>query len=853
MSEPADMPAEEPPRKGGIRYPRTPWPWVILASVLALLLIGSVLFVLQNGHKADQEARASAQRELDLLASLIKTHLEQGHYQGATQAVQTWGAKEEHVVSLSLQAGNGFSLGDYRRPAASARSLRLETDIPYAYHHTARLILVTDLDPIRRQSQTLVLQLGGAYLLLALLLINLTRVMLLHRGEAAALRARTAELDQALGRRDAAEAERDRLISVLEATTDLVSMAEPNGNILYVNRAGRRMTGLADQPTADLRIAQFHPPWAYDLIVHQGIPAAIRAGAWSGETALLGPDGHEIPVSQVILSHRDGEGRLEYLSTIMRDITEQKRLEGQLRHFMDTLEEAQAIAHLGSWDLDLATGKASWSEEEFRLLGYEPGAVESSVDNFLVRVHPDDRDRVFAEMQAAMTREDGHYRVEHRVALPDGAERIVLEQGRVTFDDARRPLRMVGTTLDVTEARRAERELQAHRHRLEELVAERTREVRDQAIIIDQIHDAVVSTDLDGCITGWNQGAERLFGYTAGEAMGQDIGMLYFDRDALQREVVQPLREKGAHEVEVVLRRKDGMAIDVLLSLSLRRDEEGRPVGMIGYSLDISARKQAQRQLEQRSDELATANRELEAFSSSVSHDLRAPLRAIDGFSQALQEDYGERLDEVGRDYLRRVRTAAQRMSTLIDDLLKLSRISRCPMQPAAVDLSRMAAEILDELKEQQPGRNIAISVQPGLTAWGDAGLLRTALENLLGNAWKYTGRTAAARIEVGSEQTEAGTVFHVRDNGAGFDMRYADKLFGAFQRLHHPSEFEGTGIGLATVQRIIHRHGGRIWAQASLGEGATFLFTLGSGPVLPTTPLSDENPVTRLVRGGAT
>ena len=625
MSTAARPPDQEPPRKGAVQVPRPPRPWLILAAVLGLMLIGGILFVQYHGRKMHQEAHASAQRQLDLLAALIRTHLEQGHYQGAAQAIQEWGHKAPQVVRLSLLAGNDFSLGDYRRPAVSARNLHLETTIPYAYRNTARLSLVVDLDPLRRDTATLALQVGGAYLILALLLINLTRVMLLHRREAAALRARTLELDQALTRRDAAEAERDRLISVLEATTDLVGMADPNGNILYLNQAGRRMTGLGDQPVANLRIARLHPPWAYDLIAHQGIPAAIRAGAWSGETALLGPDGREIPVSQVILSHRDAAGRLEYLSTIMRDISDRLRSEAVLRASEAQLEAAQAIAHLGSWDLDLGTGKANWSREEYRLLGYAPGAVEAGVEAFLARVHPEDRDRVWAEMQAAMSRESGHYRVEHRLVMPEGMERIVLEEGRVTFDAARRPLRMVGTTLDVTELRRAERELEAHRHRLEELVEARTREVRDQAAIIDQIHDAVVSTDLDGTITGWNRGAERLFGYLADEALGREIGMLYFDREVLQRDVVQPLREKGAHEVEVRLRRKDGSALDVLLSLSMRLDGEGRPVGMLGYSLDIGARKQAQRLLQRRSEELAAANRELEAFAYSVSHDLRAP------------------------------------------------------------------------------------------------------------------------------------------------------------------------------------------------------------------------------------
>lgn len=942
-----------------------PTAWLALVAVLALMLIGGILFVQQYERKAYQEARASAQLQLELLASMIRTHLERGHYQGAAQTIREWGQKAPHVVSLSLLAGNGFSLGEYRRPSASRYGLALQTSIPYAYHGTARLSQVIDLDPLQQHKETLVLQLSVAYLILALLLTNLTRLLLLHRREAATLRARTDELDEALARRDAAEAERDRLISVLEATTDLVSITDPEGNILYVNQAGRRITGVGDQPAANLRIAQFHPPWAYDLIMHQGIPAAIRMGAWSGETALLGPDGAQIPASQVIIGHRDGEGRLAYLSTIIRDITERKRVETELRHFKDTLdriqegvfmfdaeslefryvnqgamaqvgysesellamtpldikpefdeatfrallnpllsgergsvrfqtvhrhrdghhvpveiflqhvatpgdaprfvaivvdiserqrseaalraseaqlEEAQAIAHLGSWDLDLGTGKANWSREEYRLLGYEPGAVEAGAEHFLARVHPDDRERVWAEMQAAMTRESGHYQIEHRVAMPDGSERIVLERGRVTFDDQHRPLRMVGSTLDVTELRRAERELEAHRHRLEELVEARTRQVRDQAAIIDQIHDAVISTNLDGVITGWNRGAERLYGYEAHEVLGRSIGLLYENTAMLWREVILPLQKQGALELELRLKRKDGTPLDVLLSLSMRYDERGEPEGMIGYSLDIGARKQAERLLRQRGDELAAANRELEAFSYSVSHDLRAPLRAIDGFSQALLEDYGGHFDETGRDYLARVRAAAQRMANLIDDLLELSRVSRSPLQPAAVDLGRMAEEVVAALREQQPERRVEVTIQPGMRAWGDPGLLRTVLENLIGNAWKYTGRTAEARIEVGSEQTQADTVFYVRDNGAGFDMRYADKLFGAFQRLHHPDEFEGTGIGLATVQRIIHRHGGRIWAAAKPGEGATFRFTLGGGQILPSAPLSDEN-----------
>jgi signal transduction histidine kinase len=236
----------------------------------------------------------------------------------------------------------------------------------------------------------------------------------------------------------------------------------------------------------------------------------------------------------------------------------------------------------------------------------------------------------------------------------------------------------------------------------------------------------------------------------------------------------------------------------------------------------------------ERTGQLQDANRELEAFSYSVSHDLRAPLRSIHGFSQALLEDYGEVLDAEGREFLQRVRRASQRMAQLIDDLLKLSRITGGEMVRDPVDLSRLAAMVVEELRQENPGRGTEVVIQPGVWAEGDGRLLRVALENLFGNAWKFTSLRENARIEFGTVdpvalgQGQVGRmVYFVRDNGVGFDPAYADKLFGVFQRLHLATEFPGTGIGLATVQRIIHRHRGRIWAEGALNEGATFYFTL--------------------------
>jgi signal transduction histidine kinase len=225
--------------------------------------------------------------------------------------------------------------------------------------------------------------------------------------------------------------------------------------------------------------------------------------------------------------------------------------------------------------------------------------------------------------------------------------------------------------------------------------------------------------------------------------------------------------------------------------------------------------------------DLAASNRELEAFSYSVSHDLRAPLRAIDGFSQAVLEDNAEKLDEQSIADLQRVRAGAKRMGALIDDLLNLSRTARQEMSREKVDLSRMAEDIAAQLTLSAPERKIEFNISPGLVIVGDRGLMHVALENLLSNAWKFTSKSERATIELGAEQKNGRRTFYVRDNGAGFDMKYATKLFGAFQRMHDNAAFPGTGIGLATVQRIIRRHGGRIWAEAAVDQGATFYFEL--------------------------
>lgn len=252
-------------------------------------------------------------------------------------------------------------------------------------------------------------------------------------------------------------------------------------------------------------------------------------------------------------------------------------------------------------------------------------------------------------------------------------------------------------------------------------------------------------------------------------------------------------------------------------------------IGIVDERLRKAAQLLGRREDEllERTSDLETANRELEAFSYSVSHDLRAPLRAIDGFSEVIERESADRLDETGKDALRRVRGATKRMGTLIDELLNLSRLNRVEVKRRRVDISGSAAAILSDLARRCPARRVDVTIEAGLVIDADPDLLEIALHNLLDNAWKYTGKTEAARIDVHSSLNGGARVFHIRDNGAGFDMAYAGKLFGAFQRLHVDRDFEGTGIGLATVHRIVRRHGGRIWAQGAVNAGATFSFTL--------------------------
>jgi PAS domain S-box-containing protein len=376
------------------------------------------------------------------------------------------------------------------------------------------------------------------------------------------------------------------------------------------------------------------------------------------------------------------------------------------------------------------------------------------------------------------------------------------------------------------------------RKRAEEALRQREEQLR---LVLQNMPVMMDAFDANGNIIIWNRESERVTGYSAQEMVGNPKAMeLLYPNSDYRQQMMAAWVEQGNdyRDWEWEITGKDG-SIKVISWSNISQQFPVPSWSSWGVGVDITDRKHAEQEIRElnetlerrvieRTVELEATNKELEAFSYSVSHDLRAPLRGIDGFSQALLDRYADKLDDKGKHYLQRIRAGTQRMGELIDDLLKLSRVTRSEMRRTEVDLSALVHNIAAELQQTQPERQVEWSIVPGLVANGDARLLRIALENLLNNAWKFTSSTIHPQIKFDATLNKDGkAVYFVRDNGAGFDMTYANKLFGAFQRLHSTTQFSGTGVGLATVQRIIHRHGGQVWAEGEVDQGATFYFTL--------------------------
>lgn len=409
----------------------------------------------------------------------------------------------------------------------------------------------------------------------------------------------------------------------------------------------------------------------------------------------------------------------------------------------------------------------------------------------------------------------------------DGENVYIILKVVTEYDEKQNLKEIVGYIQDITNRKEVE-------------VALRKSEERYRSLI-ETTNDWIWEIDEDYCLTYSSLKIHTILGYDLKSVLGKSIFDLMPENN---RKKSEDQFKKFAHQQKAFINEEHSF-VDSSGSIAIF-ETSGIPLftnngifqGYRGIAKEITERKQTEKQIAMLNDELEykvvertkmlqIANKELEAFSYSVSHDLRAPLRSIDGFSQALIEDYASILDKTGNNYLSRVRSAAQRMSTLIDDMIKLAKVSRTSLAKKELDLSDIATSIADSLSEAAPERDAAFVIQPNMMVTGDKNLMKVALQNLMENAWKFTSKQPETRIEVGTEQISGETVYFVRDNGAGFDMSYAKKLFAPFQRLHKESDFPGTGIGLSTVQRIIHRHLGKIWAEGDINNGAVFYFTL--------------------------
>jgi PAS domain S-box-containing protein len=547
------------------------------------------------------------------------------------------------------------------------------------------------------------------------------------------------------------------------------------------------------------------------------------------EYVYLTEDRRRIPV-EVSMSEITYEGKPSY-AVVLRDVTERKRAEEALRKSEEQYRLlADNVADV-IWTMDInlqftyispsVTRQRGYSVEEAMALGMEGSLTPASLKVAAKAILEGLSAETKGQKDLSRT-----WTVELEMYCKDGSTIWTEMQATFLRDPDGQAVGILGVARDIAERKRAEGELR--------------RSEQQFRALIENAQDAIVIVNPDATVRYESSSMERLTGRKTKGRIGKNAldfchpdDITYVMGDFIQ------LLENQVPMVHTDIRYKHRNGRWRTFEVVATNLIDNPAVGGIVLNLrDITERKRAEEEIRrlnedleqrvvERTVQLQAVNDELEAFAYSVSHDLRAPLRSIDGFSQVLLEDYTEKLDDEGKDHLQRVRSASQRMAQLIDDLLNLSRLTRGTMRYEEVDLTALAQTIAGELERSQPERDVDFTIAPDLVVEGDAHLLQVALENLLSNAWKFTKKSGRARIELGCAETNGKSTYFVRDNGAGFDMTYAGKLFSAFQRLHSQKEFEGSGIGLATVQRIINRHGGKIWAEGAVGQGATFYFTL--------------------------
>jgi len=641
----------------------------------------------------------------------------------------------------------------------------------------------------------------------------------------AALRKSTDEMEQQVLERTAqlqhtnmelAQSE-ERFRSVAQSANDAIISADSAERILTWNKGARMIFGYTEEEVVGKPLTLLMSE--RDRGAHRKGLEQVRASGETGgsgstiELHGLRKDGNEFPL-EISLATWDAGGNTFY-SGIVRDITERKRAEEAIRQSEEYFRLLVAnVKDYAILMLDPDGHVVSWNAGAERIKGYQAGEIIGQ--HFSRFYFPEDIHGGKPEHELKVAATEGRFEDEGWRVRKDGTRfwaNVIITAIR---DEAGTLRGFSKVTRDVTERKRAEEEFRKSEEKYRTLFDS----VDEGVCTIEVLFDGN-EKPIDYRFLEVNPSFEKQTGIQS--APGRRM-----------REIA-PLHEESWFEIygRIALTgesaRFENQAVQLgrwyeVYALRVGEPKE-RQVAILFK--DITERKRTEEAIKIFNEQLQVANKELEAFSYSVSHDLRAPLRSIDGFSLALLEDCGATLGPENTEHLQRIRRASQHMAQLIDDLLNLSRVTRSELQRVPVDLSALTQGIVEDLRGTAPARPIDVVITSGLVAAGDARLLRVVLENLLGNAWKFTRKRPRARIEFGAINYDGAPAYFVRDDGAGFDMAHAGKLFGAFQRIHATTEFEGTGIGLATVQRVIHKHGGRVWAESAPEQGATFYFTL--------------------------